>query len=111
MKVIARELAALGPFACFYLAAAVSDFYMTWADMVSLLDCSALAAQNSSSYPDGQQTSSSNIPDALLPIISAFLGIPLCPTLGEPRARVITQRASCRGSRACTLARKVVEQL
>ena len=37
LKVIANALEPLGPTACFYLAAAVSDFYLPWADMVNAL--------------------------------------------------------------------------
>ena len=34
LKTIAEALNPLGPRACFYLAAAVSDFYLPWTDMV-----------------------------------------------------------------------------
>jgi phosphopantothenate-cysteine ligase len=37
LRVIAMALEPLGPTACFYLAAAVSDFYLPWADMVNVL--------------------------------------------------------------------------
>ena len=43
LKVIATALEPLGPTACFYLAAAVSDFYLPWADMVSVHASSAVA--------------------------------------------------------------------
>ncbi len=33
LKAIAGALEPLGPTACFYMAAAVSDFYLPWADM------------------------------------------------------------------------------
>ena len=33
LKAIATALEPLGPTACFYMAAAVSDFYLPWADM------------------------------------------------------------------------------
>lgn len=51
LRAIAETLRPLGRHAVFYLAAAVSDFYIPWPQMVSPITCATISDMQNLSFP------------------------------------------------------------